>query len=233
MPTANDDDDENDGTGQTAEVQEAAPVLIVNDDGDLKKLLEVHNIPTIYHRLGLADMTRDDNMQTKFAIRKGNLTWFHAEVTVAQHDGMKWISQCCRMAQRAGLPWSIRLRVPDPWEYAPLRGLAGVPGVVARRARDTEWGQTWWLTSAEVQLEREDLTGLVERMRETKATVMRDLAAVRLATDPRRSTDLASDNKRLKAAEDDEALGGLRTPHRSVAKLSGGRGLRRETADGD
>ena len=48
-------------------------------------------------------------MHVKRLLREGRVIWLRAEVSLKHVPNAKWLSQCCRMAHRAGVSWSVKL----------------------------------------------------------------------------------------------------------------------------
>ncbi len=198
-------------------------VVINHGERGLMDRLQVlaHNI---LHFEGVAlDAKPDDKiLGIKHKLRQGVITWVHVEVDNEHRGGVKWLTQCCRTAQRAGTPWTMHVRMRKPWDCQQLAGLRDIPGAQVRAGDQLPSADTWWITSAGSATVVDSYDTLAEAIQQRVGHRAQERwAGVQIAVDPRRSTDDSQATKRRKAAEDDEALGGLRTPHRCVKKLSG------------
>ncbi len=60
-------------------------------------------------------MTSGICLSVKQRLRRAEAAWLHIEVPEEQLTSIKWLTQCCRTAQRAGVPWSMLIHITAPW----------------------------------------------------------------------------------------------------------------------
>ena len=66
---------------------------------------------------GSEPTSRTDLMKVKDSLRAGRIVRIRAKVQVQHTANVKWLTQACRTAHRAGAPWALRIKVEKPWEY--------------------------------------------------------------------------------------------------------------------
>ena len=69
----------------------------------------------------------------KELLREGKVCWLNGEVRGEHLANAKWISQTCRMAHRAGIPWALRVKAERPWRVPELCGLRKLRYVSEKR----------------------------------------------------------------------------------------------------
>ena len=71
----------------------------------------------ILQNFGSESTSRTDLMKVKDSLRAGRIVRIRAKVQVQHTANVKWLTQTCRTAHRAGVPWALRIKVEKPWEY--------------------------------------------------------------------------------------------------------------------
>ena len=61
--------------------------------------------------------------QVKAILRKGRAIWLNIRIGEAHRFNPKWVSQCCRMAHRAGIPRTLRFTLSNPWRIPEFNAL--------------------------------------------------------------------------------------------------------------
>ena len=85
-------------------------------DPGVKQYLEEHGCELVELR-GFAGQARGTAAlaRVKALIREGRAIWLNIRVGKAHGHNPRWVSQCCRMAHRAGVPWTVRFTMSQPW----------------------------------------------------------------------------------------------------------------------
>ena len=109
----------------------------------------------------------DNNLlltRAKTLLREGRVVWLRAEVRAEHTVNAKWLSQCCRMARRAGVPRALRLHLQRPWETPPLAALKRLSYVCMRKVKQDAHTDTVWydVVSDAVDLDKLDPVGILE-----------------------------------------------------------------------
>ncbi len=194
------------------------------------------------------DFLRDRNayLRVKLAIKRGMVGWLHLRMTRADADATKMATQLCRAQHRAGARWL--LEVPPDLPGKGVDALGTLDGVHLHeddgsRRRLTNLMGIGDMMKIEMTQPSEENTKRLEH-----AIIVDILAALQTRTvhadlfisrDHRQDTTDNMHAKRMRAAVDDAAIGGLRNPRRSVSQsedaLATGRVIRRivEEAIGD
>ena len=149
-------------------------------------------------------------MQVKRLIREGRVVWLHGRVTPRHWTNPTWFTQCCRMAHRATAPWTLELE-RAPWHIVQFESLRRHKYVRQLSAP----GDPLWYGSELVKSPVPGLNHIIEQIA-SRAVASVD-GALWLDEAP---TNLGGPSKKqLRAEEDLEAIGGLRSPHKSVKQL--------------
>ncbi len=199
------------------------PIVFINQvETELEAQVRLlDNTLLTYNSLARGAPAKDDLHAVKVRLRQGDAIWLHVSVRPEHLVSIKWLTQLCRTAHRAGITWTMTCWLDDPWACAQLDGLRKIPGA-ATFVKQLGEQEATWITSSGLAQEVCDYSGFATLIKNSARRAMPlKWSGVHLATDPMRSTDDARDCKRQRAREDDDTLGGLRTPHRSVHKLRG------------
>ena len=158
----------------------------------------------------------------KRLLREGRVIWFRAEAHAVHMANAKWFTQCCRMAHRAGVCWSFTIRVGEPWKVPPWMALKRLK-YVCETAKTDDAGAYRLLVSDAADLGRMTDAGFLSQVAaRLNSREPVTLAAQTLGQELGSAASEASQAKWYqRAVEDDQALGGLRNPHRCVDRLSG------------
>ena len=175
------------------------------------------------NNFGKVDSEVAQLMRIKGLLREGRIIWLRARITEQHLENAKWISQCCRTAHRAGIPWWIRIEVAAPWLVPSLKSLKRLGYVCVLKGVDAKGNVRHDVVSDAVDINRLSTQEFEQQVRtKFESGHERDLAAVHLSKDGTTVSDEASQEAwRIKAAEDEKAIGGLRNPHLSIKKLKG------------
>ena len=131
-----------------------------------------------------------------------------------QHTAnVKWLTQTCRTAHRAGVPWALRIKVEKPWEIPPLAALKRLSYVCMRKLAEGVYD----LISDGLSLDLLDGPGIAQQLRRRFTT----LGETGLATFMLGRYEAANPGEEMmkwktRAIEDEKAIGGLRNPHLSI-----------------
>ena len=147
----------------------------------------------------------------KVMIRQGRAVWLHGTINRAHWHRPTWLNQCCRLAHRAGTPWSVQFGA-CPWTVKPYELLRRHKYV--RTATMAGRGGVW-MASDLVDLASAKVENMVNQALQRKAGVHSPQCSWvdRLANSCGEPT-----KRQQKAMEDQAAIGGLRRPHLSISK---------------
>ena len=144
-------------------------------------------------------------------IRQGRVVWLHGVLHRAHWQRPTCATQCCRLAHRAGTPWSIQF-VASPWTIKPFE-LLRRHKYVHTSTRDGV--KDVWMASEPVDLTGACLQTMVSQSLKSKSGEQ----GPRYAWVDDLANCLGEPTKRQqKAVEDGAAIGGLRRPHNTVAQ---------------
>ena len=73
----------------------------------------------VYKRFGAVTQPQADLLFVKTLLREGRVVWLRATFRREHIPNAKGIAQCCRMAHRAGVPWSVRIAITGHGRYQP------------------------------------------------------------------------------------------------------------------
>ena len=132
----------------------------------------------------------------------------------------KWMSQSCRMAHRAGVPWTLTIKASKPWQVPGLRGLRKLRYVCEKRG-EAKGKATVLLTSEIVDIDSMSRAGFPKQLQDPLNTTRAELAAIELGRTAEAYDDGDAAGWRKKAQEDAAAIGGLRNPMSSILRLPG------------
>ncbi len=171
------------------------------------------------------DMLRDRNayLRLKLAVKKGAVGWLHIRLTMADEEALKSATQICRAQHRVGARWLLEWP-PD----MPGNGLDALGALRGVRTGASE-GPHKLLTNldgVEDQLARAYQRPTAHNHRELARVIIIDIldalkartehADLFISRDLQRDTTNDLRAKRIKAATDEAAVGGLRNPRGSV-----------------
>ena len=175
---------------------------------------------------GARDAEMSKLATVKRVLREGRAIWFRAEASPEHLVNAKWFTQCCRMAHRAGVCWSLKLRAPEAWKTSTLLALKRL-----KYAR----GSTMVHDGVSIRLlvsDAVDVNQMSDKgfLRQTTARLEsgepEGLATVSLGRELSSATAEECQFKWYqRAVEDSQALGGLRNPHRSAEQLTGAKSV--------
>ena len=150
-------------------------------------------------------------MSVKQSIREGRVLWLHGRVKPQHWSKPTWFTQCCRLAHRAAAQWTLEF-TRSPWHIKPFEAWRRHKYVRDLGASET----SRWFGSKRVTPH----TSRVEQVLEQAAQMhCQEGDAARWLGE---STDLQGEatRKGTRRAEDMAAVGGLRSPHKSVNQIA-------------
>ena len=175
------------------------------------KLLEAQGVTALsVLRFGAFQEPVSTLMRVKKLIREGRVVWLHGRVTPQQWTNPTWFTQCSRMAHRASAPWSLEFK-RAPWHIKPFEALRRHKYVQSLSpSRDPQW-----YGSEQVIAPVTELGQILDQI--ANRALASSEGALWLDEIP--TNNGGPSKKQLRAKEDLEAIGGLRSPHKSIDKL--------------
>ena len=173
--------------------------------------LETAGVTAVYWRgFGTLQTPAAVLMSVKRAIREGRVLWIHGRVTPQHWSRPTWFTQCCRLAHRATAQWTLEF-TRSPWHVKPFEALRRHKYVQNLGAA----GTSAWYGSEHVRPHTTSVLQVLEQV--AHGPVLKGDAARSLGD----GTDAQGEatKKGIRHAEDAAAVGGLRNPHRSIAKI--------------
>ena len=178
---------------------------------EVQRLQTAGRTVQIIRRFGQAITPLNVPAEIKSLIRQGRVVWIHGVIKRVHWQKPTWTTQCCRLAHRAGAQWSLWFDA-RPWEVKPFEMLRRHKYV---QTHSSDGSKGVWLASEGVKLRNGCDSDIVGQAIECKA-----------GSGPQQNTwidefgnSFGEQTKRqARAAEDAAAIGGLRTPHKAVAK---------------
>ena len=169
---------------------------------------------SVVHLLGFGTPQEPTStlMSVKRGIREGRVLWLHGRVKPQHWTKPTWFTQCCRLAHRAAAQWSLEFR-RSPWHIKPFEALRR-----HRYVRDIgTTASASWFGSELVHPQ----TISVEQVLEQAAQLQNATGdSARWLGD---HTNIQGEvtRKNLRRAEDQTAVGGLRSPRKSLKQIRG------------
>ena len=116
-------------------------------------------------KFGTETADRTEFMRVKELLRSGRVVMVRAEVRPNHVANIKWFTQMCRTAHRAGVPWALRLRLTRPWQIPPLMALKRLSYVCLRKRSEGQEREWHDLTSNGLELDQLEGQEFVRQVR--------------------------------------------------------------------
>ena len=151
-------------------------------------------------------------MAAKKMIREGRVIWLHGRVRPHYWSKPTWFTQCCRLAHRAMAQWTLEF-TQTPWHVKPFEAL--------RRHKYVQHlgttGSTNWYGSEGVNPQTTQIEQVLEQAARAQCPTGDAARWLGAHTD----TQDEMTKRGIRRAEDKAAIGGLRSPHKSVLQITG------------
>ena len=153
----------------------------------------------------------------KRALKLGEVIWLHGVVEPRHWHIPRWVTQCCRLAHRAGVPWTLMF-TQRPWKVKPFDALRKLRYVQVTQPNFTK--SALWMSSDKVRQRTSSLQDVVAQITSKKVqTPWTDTLRWLSEEGSEPNQDGLESREQRRIIENGAAVGGLRSPHESIRHL--------------